>query len=167
MDIPVRFRDCACPGTPHDGVDGADDGDIAYLRPFLDFPGGAEAAVAFDKALETATWDAQGFLTGIPRLYECTGPVYLRRGVTGWNLLDENGPVDCTPEAVLALPYQDAYAIADRGDDLYREQVTAPLVRRTQASSSNTRTNGSTSPTRPTRREPRRPSRQSSLPSSG
>jgi hypothetical protein len=164
--VSVRFRDCACPGTPHNGKDGADDGDIAYLRPFLDFPSGAEAAVAFDKALESATWDAKGLLTGIPQLYEFTGPVYIRRGVTGWNLIDEDGPIECTPEAVLALPYQDAYTIADRGDDLYREQVTAPLVRRISGSSNSTPTAGSTSATRPTRRRPRAPSKRSSSPSS-
>jgi porin len=39
----VRFRDCTCPGTPHDGRDGADDGDIVYLRPVLGFAAGAEA----------------------------------------------------------------------------------------------------------------------------
>jgi hypothetical protein len=166
MDVSVRFRDCACPGTPHNGKDGADDGDIAYLRPFLDFPSGAEAAVAFDKALATATWGPDGLLTGIPRLFEFTGPVYIRRGVTGWNLLDDDGPVECTPEAVLALPYQDAYTIADRGDDLYRDQVTAPLVRQISASSSSTRTNGSTSRTRSTPRRPRSPSKRSSSPSS-
>ena len=34
-NVPVRFRDCACPGTPHE------DGDIAELRPYLDYLGGA------------------------------------------------------------------------------------------------------------------------------
>jgi hypothetical protein len=158
--VPVRLRDCACPGTPHP------EGDIAYLRPFLDFAGGAEAAVAFDEALKTASWDAEGFLTGIPRLYECTGPVYLRRGVTEWNLVDDTGPVPCTPEAVMALPYQDAWNIADRGDDLYRQQVTAPLVQRTRDSSNGTPTAGSTSATRSKSPRPRSRSGRSSLPNS-
>jgi hypothetical protein len=47
--IPVRFRDCSCPGTPHP------DGDVAELRPYLDFAGGAEALAAVTVVDEDGT----------------------------------------------------------------------------------------------------------------
>ncbi len=89
----VRFRDCACPGTPHDGLDGHDDGDIAVLRPFLDYAGGAEASAAFNRAVRTAELDDEGNVKDLPQFAELVGPVYLRRGIVSWNVLDEHGPV--------------------------------------------------------------------------
>lgn len=132
MDIPVRFRDCSCPGTPHDGVDGHDDGDIAYLRPYLDFVSGAEATAAFQEAAKTATYDADGDLE-ISAFNQHVGPVYLRRGVTSWNVVDENGPVPLT--ALAELRYEHAYVIAEQADNLYGEQVVAPFVLQAKASS--------------------------------
>ncbi len=138
--IHVRFRDCACPGTPH-----AEEGDIAYLRPYLDYRGGAAVMAAIGKTEKEPE-----------RFAELVGPVYIERGVTGWNLLDEEGqPVPCTPEALDALRWEDAFELAQKADDLYGQQVLSPLVKRMNESSKVGPTNGSTrshgSPKRRTR----------------
>ena len=142
--IPVRFRDCTCPGTPHP------DGDIAELRPYLDYPGGAEALAAIQSVGDDTA-----------RFAEVLGPVFIRRGVVAWNLLDEDGePVPVTREALDSLRWEDAYELADKADDIYGGQVLAPLVKRMATSSPTGRTNGSTrrprksSPKAPTPSEP-------------
>lgn len=132
--IPVRFRDCTCPGTPHD------EGDIAYLRPYLDYPGGAEALASVTNVAE----DGSTSLADVGEWPERIGPVFIRRGVVEWNVVDENGPVPVTREALEALRWEDAYELADRADDLYGGQVLAPLLRRMPTSSRAGRTNGST-----------------------
>jgi hypothetical protein len=125
--IPVRFRDCTCPGTPHDG-------DIAELRPYLDYPGGAEALAAI-----------QSVGDDIARFAEVLGPVFIRRGVVAWNLVDEDGePIPVTNEALDSLRWEDAYELADRADDIYGSQILAPLVKRIAPSSKAGRTNVST-----------------------
>jgi len=145
--IEVRFRDCTCPGTPH-----PDEGDIAYLRPFLDYAGGAEALAS----VTVTDADGNTQLADISEWPQRIGPVFIRRGVIGWNVEDEAGPVPVTREALEALRWEDAYELADRADDLYGGQVLAPLVKRMQMSSKAGRTNGSTprrrtsSPKRPT-----------------
>jgi len=144
--VPVRFRDCSCPGTPHP------DGDVADLRPFLDYSGGAEALAAI-----------QSVLFDTDRFAEVLGPVFIRRGVVGWNLLDDEGdPVPVTREALDALRWEDAYELADKADDLYGGQVLAPLVKRMPASSKNGQTNASTRPARKRSPKPRSPSVPSS-----
>jgi len=145
--IPVRFRDCSCPGTPH-----PEEGDIAYLRPYLDYPGGAEALASVTNV------DAEGnsTLADTSEWPVRIGPVFIRRGVIGWNVEDENGPVPVTREALEALRWEDAYELADRADDLYGAQVLAPLLRRMPTSSKAGQTNGST----------RRPARSSRKPRS-
>ena len=141
--VPVRFRDCSCPGTPHA------DGDIAEFRPYLDYPGGAEALAA----IQSADGDTDRFA-------ELLGPVFIRRGVVAWNVVDDDGPVPVTREALDALRWEDAYELADRADDLYGGQVLAPLVKRMAASSPTGRTGASTrrrktsSPKRPAPSEP-------------
>jgi len=138
-NISVRFRDCSCPGTPHP------EGDIAELRPYLDYPGGAEALAAI-ASLEG----------DMVRMAEVLGPVFIRRGVVSWNLLDDDGePVPVTREALEGLRWEDAYELADKADDLYGGQVLAPLVKRASTPSKGGRTNGSTPPRR--KSSPRRP----------
>jgi hypothetical protein len=144
--VPVRFRDCSCPGTPHP------DGDVAELRPFLDYAGGAEALAAIQSVADDTA-----------RFAEVLGPVFIRRGVVGWNLLDDDGdPVPVTREALDALRWEDAYELADKADDLYGGQVLAPLVKRMSASSKNGRTSASTRPARKPSPKPRSPSVPSS-----
>lgn len=130
---PHRFRDCACPGKPHDGKDGHDDGDTVTFRARLPFASGVEALrLIFDPDKETHASHAL--------------PVYLRDGPEAWNLLDAKGePVPLTREALEALPFADQYEIGDRGDTLYGGEVLAPLLRRMKKSSA-------TGPTTNTRR---------------
>ena len=147
--IEVRFRDCTCPGTPH-----PDEGDIAYLRPFLDYAGGVEALRAYTRLLveiqterpeltdEAHKDELELVLTD--RSAPIIGPILIRRGVIGWNVLDGDGdPVPCTQEALVALRWEDAYALGDRADDLYGEQVFAPFQKPTASSSKNGQTVGS------------------------
>ncbi len=144
--IPVRFRDCACPGSPHP------DGDVAYLRPYLDYRGGAAVMAAIAKV-----GDEQ------ERFAELVGPVYIERGVEGWNLLDEAGePVPCTPEALDALRWEEAYELAQKADDTYGPQVLAPFLKRMPMSSKPGPTNGSTHRRAPSSRKRRSPSASSS-----
>jgi hypothetical protein len=152
--IPVRFRDCSCPGTPHP------DGDVAELRPYLDFAGGAEALAAVTVVDEDGT---TSHFRPVEEWAQYIGPVYIRRGVADWNVVDEDGdPVPVTREALEALRYEEAYELANRADDLYGGQVLAPLVKRANALSKAGRTNGSTPRPRPSSRKPRKPSPSSS-----
>ena len=127
--IEVRFSDCRCPGAPHP------DGDVAYLRPFLDYAGGAEAL----RAMRAADGDVEKFA-------ELVGPVYIRRGMVGWNRVDEDGdPVPLPVDPSTELPYEEAYWLADRADDLYGGSVLAPLVKQLEMSSRTGPTASSTS----------------------
>lgn len=111
-----RFRDCACPGTPHS------EGDTVTFRERLPFAAGV-------KALRLI------FADGEPSAANAM-PVYLTEGPEDWNLLDERGkPVPLTPEALEALPFADQYEIGDQGDTLYSGEVVAPLLRRMSKSS--------------------------------
>ena len=132
--IPVRFRDCACPGSPHP------DGDVAELRPYLDYPGGAEALQSVTDVDE----DGNSTLADVREWPQRIGPVFIRRGVVAWNVVDDDGPVPVTREALEALPWEDAYELADRADDLYGGQVLAPLVKRMALFSKAGPTGGST-----------------------
>lgn len=135
---PTRFRDCACPGTPHP------EGDTVTFRPRLPFEAGLEAIrlIYADPTQGNASkaW-----------------PVYLREGPLSWNLLDEDGdPVELSREALEALDFADQYEIGDKADDLYGGQVLAPLLRRMKTSSGTGRTSDT-----PRRRATRSPSRRS------
>lgn len=142
----VRFRDCACPGTPHP------EGDTVTLRPYLGFTAGAEAL----RILIAASGD-QTFLD------ETLGPVYLREGPLEWNVLDESGPV---PMDVESLPYEEAVVIVDAADQLYSERVMRPLLQRLNESSPAGRT-GTTSATRRSSQKARKPVSRSSPVTSG
>lgn len=150
--IEVRFSDCRCPGAPHP------DGDVAYLRPFLDYAGGAEAL----RAMRQAAGD-------IERFPELVAPVYIRRGLMGWNRVDESGasiPIPADPAT--DLPWEETYWIADRADDLYGGSVLAPLVKQIEESSPNGRMASSPSTSRPSSPKRRKPSgRSSPSPSAG
>lgn len=127
--LEVPFRECACPGTPHVS-------DVVYLRPVLGFRAGAEAL----RKMGESGGD-------VNLIAELVGPTYIREGVTGWNVEDENGPVPLDIEAILGN-YTWAYPIADRADDIYSEAVLAPLLKRMGALSGNGRIVASTRATR-------------------
>jgi hypothetical protein len=136
----VRFRDCTCPGSPHDGRDGADDGDIVTLRPVLGFVAGAEA---LRKIIESGG--------DVNRIAELVGPVYVRHGVTGWNVIAEDGSAAPLDVDAILDDYSWAYPIAEKADDLYSGAILDPLLRRTNGLSGTGPTAGST-------RQPRRSS---------
>lgn len=155
----VRFRDCGCPGAPHD------DGDWVEMRPALGFAAGAEALRMMAAALVVVAPtgggpDGRDPIVDNSRADEMVGPVYVREGVKSWNVVDEDGsPVPVDTELLLS-DYSWAYPIAEAGDDLYSGAILAPLLRRTSGHSGNGRTEGSIRPAR--RSSSRRPSRAAS-----
>lgn len=161
--VPVRVRGCACPGSPHDGQDGREDGDVVYLAPFLSLAGGLAAEDDIQKAGRPVATD--------PTLLEIDADVlrqrwlltYVRHGPVGWNLLDAAGdPVPLDVEVLLA-DYRIGQPVADVAADLYSEAVTSPLANRRNGHSRNGPKAGSTSPRRPsTKKRPKRSSRATS-----
>ena len=131
--VAVRFRDCMCPGTPHDGRDGADDGDYVYMRPVLGFAAGAEAL----RKMGESDGD-------VARIAELVGPTYIREGVVGWNLIAEDGGAAPLDIGSILDNFGWAYPIADKADDLYSQAVLAPLLQRMNAPSGNGQTAKST-----------------------
>lgn len=130
--IPVPLGSCYCPGTPHDE-------DTVYLAPQLSMAGGMAAQSAITAGFDDSL-----------RLQEMLAEVWIRFGVVSWNLTDEDGPLEVTPENVArALPYgKGGRLVAEKADDLYAEDILAPLVQRLGTTSPRGRTNGSTSRTR-------------------
>jgi hypothetical protein len=133
-DVPVELGACYCPGAPHA------DGDVVYLAPALSMAGGMAAQAAI----------SEGF-TDTLKLQELLATIWCRYGVTGWNLLDEDGqPIPVNADNIgRALPYgKGGRLVAEKADDLYAEDILAPLVQRLSNTSPTGRTNGSTSRTR-------------------
>lgn len=116
MNLTNRFRDCACPGTPHP------EGDTVTYKANLGFDASARAIGAIYEG-------------GQPLIRNAFS-IYLHEGPVAWNLVDEDGkPVPLTEEAIDALDFADQYEIADYGDTLYSGTVLSPLARRTKQSS--------------------------------
>lgn len=148
-----RFRDCACPATPHDGKDGRDDGDIVTFRPRLSFGAGVKAMRLIFSDGDAAAVNAL--------------PVYLTEGPEDWNLVDGGGrPVEISREALEALPFADQYEIGDQGDTLYGGEVIGPLLRRMSKSSETLLTTESSPVPSPSSPTPPPPRKRSSSPSS-
>ena len=141
--VEVRLEACYCPGSPHEV-------DLVYLAPALSMAGGMAAQSAIADGIEDSL-----------HLQELLAEVWLRHGVVSWNLVDEDGtPVPVTRDnAVKALPYgKGGRLVADRADDLYAEDILAPLVARLKTTSRRGPTNGSTSATPRSTRRRRSPS---------
>lgn len=129
--IEVPIGPCECPGTPHP------DGDLVYLAPALSMAGGMAAQGVIAEAAGDSV-----------RLQELLAALWLKHGVVGWNLLDDAGqPVEITDASLAtALPYgKGGRQVAERADDLYAEDILAPLVERANALSKR----GPTTSTRP------------------
>ena len=143
--VPVPIGPCRCSGTPHEG------GDVVYLRPKLGL--GRAMAVINGAAGDFGDEEAVAFAltAGYPRY-----------GIADWNLTNGDGkkqPID--GEHLLRFTNEDprAMQVAIRGNELYSEEVTGPLVALAQTSSPATSTNGSTSVsngTEPSTKRPRR-----------
>jgi hypothetical protein len=137
MDIP-----CICPpveGKPRH------DKDTITLRERLDFRSSlaAQNAVLVLKSEDpdSSTADVLAALT----------ETYLLSGVESWSVVGVDGkPVEPTKPAIreLLLTNLDAaMVVADAADDLYRDAVLDPLVRKASNSSPDTPTDEPTSPT--------------------
>jgi hypothetical protein len=138
--VEVRLDGCYCPNKPHEA-------DIVYLRPSLSMAGGMAAQAAIQEGV------SDQFL-----LQELLARVWIRHGVVGWNLVDEDGNnLPLNPDNVIeALPYgKGGRLVAERADDLYAEEILAPLVARFGTISRSGRTNGSTSTLKPSIRKRR------------
>jgi hypothetical protein len=131
--VPVHLGACYCPGTPHEE-------DTVYLAPALPMAGGMAAQAIINEGL-----------TDPVKLQEGLAELWIRHGVVGWNLLDAEGralPLD-RETVIAALPYgKGGRLVAERADDLYAEDILAPLAERLGTTSRRGPTNGSTSPTR-------------------
>ena len=123
--IVVDIGPCECAGQPHET-------DLVYLAPALSMSGG----MAAQGAIHASGGDTL-------RLQELLADIWVRHGVVGWNLLDDKGqPIPLTPDNIArALPYgKGGRLVAERADDLYAEDILAPLVHRLQALSQPGRT---------------------------
>jgi hypothetical protein len=130
--IPVRMRDCSCPGQPHA------EGDFAYLKPKADLTVGLTAHAV----LMLGITDAAEMIGALGRAYTISG-------VARWDLLDEHGkPVPVSTDAIDKLSWTDIAEVADKASDLYSNEVMLPLRDRLLKSSPNGRTPKRTSATR-------------------
>lgn len=137
---------CRCPGGPHGGGD--------YVRVYERVP------VELGSAVIVAGREAEGDPVVAEGLMS---KAFLRFGVESWNLVDEDGyPQSINAETLAALPFVDAYAIADRVAVLHSGEILRPLLGRTSTSSPGGRTDGSTSPTPSGSAKPRKASSPSS-----
>lgn len=156
-DIEVRVRDCTCPGEPHP------EGDVVYMRPTLPLAGGLEAEHDYSQALAAVIAEAGPKPIGgwseevreqmsrdvSERLRRRWLATYVRYGAIGWNFLDDDGdPVPFDVDAILD-DYGLAQPVAEKGDELYGETVTRPLVARQATLSQRGRNSDSTSPRKP------------------
>lgn len=139
MSVPVRFRGCECPGTPHP------DGDVVYLAPKLSLAGGLAASADISAALGSGTMLAQ--------LWQVT---FVRYGAIDWNLVDEDGDPVPFDVNVLLDDYDLAVPVAEKADELYGDTVARPFLSRLKEISRRGRTARSTSPTATSTTKPRR-----------
>jgi hypothetical protein len=137
VELPIG--ECRCPNTPHDG-------DVVYLAPALSMSGGMAAQGAIHEAG-----------TDTVRLQELLAGIWIRHGVVDWNLVDEDGDkLALTPDNIArALPYgKGGRLVAERADDLYAEDILAPLAERLRKLSQGGRSGRSTSPRKPRTKRP-------------
>lgn len=124
--IPVRVRDCTCPGQPHD------EGDIVFLLPSLSLEGGAAA--------EYDLLSTQGIEDENRRTYAMLAKwaaTFVRYGAVAWNLirLDEDGRPEPVPFDVesLVADYSLSRLIAEQANLLYTDAVMRPLFEAAKA----------------------------------
>ena len=150
--VQVLLGPCTCPGTPHER-------DEVYLRPKL----GMARALAIIKTLPVNDM-------AVTEMQLALG--YARFGIESWNLSNGTGqPMEVDGEHLTRFAEEDprAIVVAMRGDDLYSEEVMAPLRSMAAASSPTSATTDATSastgtPPSTTRRKRSRPSSTSTTP---
>jgi len=146
--VEVPIGECRCFHT--NGAPVHADGDLVYLRAKPDLSMGLAAASALRQSGDYMG-DTEAALFS----------VFVRYGVVAWNIVDSNGPVRVTADAVLdRLGLAAGGAIvASRAAELYRDTVLAPLVPKRSGPPPPTPRTGSTSRNRGSGpRTPRSPS---------
>lgn len=139
--VPVELNvgPCDCPGSPHP------DGDVVYMAPVLSMAGGMAAQGAINEAGHDPI-----------ALQEHLAKLWIRHAVIDWTFVDEDGDkIPLTPDTIArALPYgKGGRLVAERADDLYAEDILAPLADRLKKLSRSGRSGVSTSRTvRPPKR---------------
>lgn len=149
-DVTVPIGPCACPRAH-----GSDD--EVYLAPALSMAGGMAAQAAIEQVMEAG---------GDPiLLQEYLARIWINHGIVGWNLVDEDGdPLPVNPRTIAErMPYgKGGRLVAERADDLYSEDILAPLKARLKPLSRRGSTASGPQPTSPTGASTRkRPSRSS------
>lgn len=157
--IAVEGVPCPCPGTPHP------DGDTVYLHPNLSFEGGAMAEAKAINALQS-DGDLQ------ERVQIALLETYVLYGVADWTLTNGDGakiiPVNqATIREHLLSNYTASVPVAEKGAEVYKEQVLAPLRARLLKSLPPGRMNGSTSAKSGSSAVPRKRSKPSSTSTTG
>lgn len=137
----VRFRDCACPDTPH-----AEEGDGVYLPPTLP----AQAGIAAEMVIGSTRDDAEVTQRWLV--------AFVRYAPTGWNVVDAAGKTLPYDADLLVSDWTLARPVAIRAGELYADAVMAPFLQgpprrsptgRTRATTSRRRSPTSESPASP------------------
>jgi len=137
--VRVPLGPCTCPGTPHEQ-------DEVYLRPKL----GMARALAIIRTLPVND-------IAVTEMQLALG--YARFGIESWNLSNGTGkPMEVDGEHLTRFAEEDprAIVVAMRGDDLYSEEVMAPLRSMAAASSPTSSTTDETSATNGTKSSTKR-----------
>ncbi len=140
VPVTVPIGPCGCPGTPHEQ-------DEVYLRPTISLDGGmaAQAAIMRHGA------DAEA-------LAKAWTPLFLRDGVTGWNLVDADGNPEPLDLDGLLTDFDAVRPVADKAAELYADSVLRPLLAASKQTSPDGRGARSTSAPRTSTRSRRKPS---------
>jgi len=147
-NVRVPIGPCTCPGTPHA------EGDWVELRPRLGMA--RSLAVIRSAALNDPAVAEMQLVIG-----------YTRFGIADWNLTNGNSQkMELDGEHLEKFSESDprAVIVAMRGDELYAEEVVAPLRSMASSSLATSPTTAETSPTNGTKRSTarRKPSKPSS-----
>lgn len=138
--IPVRVRDCACPGHPHNGV-----GDVVYMRP--------TPSMQLGLAVEADIIASASNATLLSRAWALS---YVRYGVVGWNFLDAKGKERVLDVSEILDDWEIGMVVAEKADELYGDRVVNPLLTRLFGQSEPGATDDSTSPTEESTPPPRK-----------
>lgn len=141
--IPVRMRDCACPGAPHA------EGDFAYLKPRADIAVGLAVHQVVYNSVDSTQQNGSSLTPdqAFGQMQIKLGMAYTVHGIARWDLLDEHGkPLDIA-SAILngKVGWTEVMPVADKAATLYSEEVLVPLAASLRTSSPRGQTRRSTS----------------------
>ena len=150
-----------CPCPPKASGEPRHDQDTVTFRDRLDF----RAGMVIRKALDIVRTEDEG--AGAAEVLAAMSEHYMLEGISAWTLTDDKGKrVEVDKPAIRRFINDHDELVfehlVDVVDDLYKEQVLFPLVRKAQASSQPSPTEPSTSAPSGSEETPRKPSRRSS-----